>query len=114
MKEIDPPTPRPGLTLFPEFSADLPVWHGRDNDDFGNVDAQELLALGVSRPLIERLRAWQEGWDHDPFGRVRPPREFRLGGPLSVRLAQQLQAQLPGYRIFLADSDPRPVEEWDG
>jgi hypothetical protein len=74
-----------------------------------------LVVLGVSRPLIERLRAWQEGWGHDPFRRSGPPREFWPGSPLSVRLARQLQAELPGYRIFLAAGpEPGPVEEWTG
>jgi hypothetical protein len=111
----DSPKSLPGLTLMTEYGVDVPVWHGPDSQKLGNVSADELLALGVSRPLIERLRAWQEGWDHDPFARVGPPREFWSGSPLSVRLARQLQAELPSYRIFLSDGpDARPVEEWAG
>jgi hypothetical protein len=113
--EDDAEERRPGLTLFPEYSADLPVWHGPDSEEIGNVSAEELMALGVSPRLIERLREWQEGWEHDPFARVGPPREFWPGSPLTVRLARQLQAELRGYRVFLAAGpEPRPVEEWGG
>ena len=52
--------PRPGLTLFPEYGVDVPVWHGPDSDATGLVDADQLLALGVSPALVERLAAWQE------------------------------------------------------
>lgn len=112
MDEDDAEERRPGLTLFPEYSADLPVWHGPDGEGIGNVSAEELTALGVSRPLIERLRAWEEGWDHDPFTSS-PPKEFWPGSPLTVRLARHLQSELPGYRIFLdTRHGPRPVEDW--
>jgi hypothetical protein len=106
------PTPRPGLTLAPEYSADLPVWHGPDGENIGNVGVEELVALGVSWRLIERLRAWQAGWDHDPFTSS-PPAKYELGSPLTVRLAQDLQWELPEYRIFLAtEAGPRPADEW--
>ena len=110
----EPPEPLPGLTFMPEYSVDVPVWHGPGSERSCHVDAEELSDLGVSRPLIERLRAWQEGWEHDPFSSS-PPREFWPGAPLSIRLARQLQSELPGYRIFLdTRSGPRPVEEWTG
>jgi hypothetical protein len=113
--EEDPAEPLPGLTLMPEYGVDMPVWHGPDSKNLGNVDAEELLTLGVSPQLIERLRAWEEGWEHDPFARLGPPREFWPGSPLAVRLARQLQAELRGYRVFLAAGpEPRPVEEWAG
>ena len=103
---------RPGLTLMPEYMVDMPVWHGPSGDGIGNVTAQELMALGVSSALLERLRAWQDGWEHDPITGS-SPREFRAGSPLTLRLAQHLQAELPGYRLFIATSDgPRPVDEW--
>lgn len=112
MHEDAGPRPRPGLTLFPEHTVDVPVWHGPDSDDTGHVDGDALLALGVSPPLIERLREWQEGWDHDPSGGS-PPRAFWPGGPLSVRLARQLQAELRDHRIFLVTpAGPRPIDEW--
>jgi hypothetical protein len=108
----EPPEPLPGLTLMAEYGVDVPVWHGPDSERSGHVGAEALSALGVSRPLIERLRAWQEIWDHDPFTSS-PPRESWSGAPLSVRLARQLQSELPGYRIFLdTRSGPRPVEEF--
>ncbi|MBN1091561.1 hypothetical protein JKP75_02590 [Blastococcus sp. TML/M2B] len=43
---------RPGLTLFPEHGADLPVWHGPGGEGSGAVSAEELLALGVWVRLI--------------------------------------------------------------
>lgn len=111
--EDDAEERRPGLTLMPEYSVDVPVWHGPDSEEIGNVSAEELMALGVSPPLIERLRAWQGGWEHNPLSRVGPPREIWSGSPLTVRLARHLQSELPGYRIFLDTRDgPRPVERW--
>ena len=75
------------------------------------MDAEELVSL----PLVDRLRAWQEGWEHDPFARVGPPHEFWPGSPMTVRLAPQVQAELPGYPVFLAAGpEPRPVDEWGG
>ncbi|MCA0143519.1 hypothetical protein [Blastococcus sp. LR1] len=106
--------PPPGLTLMPEHGVDVPVWHGPDSQDSGNVTAEGLLALGVSSGLVERLRAWQEGWEHDPFTRSSPP-QLRPGTPMTVRMARHLQAELPGYRIFLAvGSEPRPLDDWVG
>lgn len=102
---------RPGLTLMPEVAVDLPVWHGPGSDSIGCLQAEDLVDLGVSSQLIDRLRAWQEGWEHDHRKTWRGPREFMPGSPLSVRLARQLQAELPAYRIFLGD---RPVEQWTG
>ncbi|TFV52241.1 hypothetical protein [Blastococcus sp. TF02A-35] len=105
---------RPGLTLMPEHGVDVPVWHGPDSEESGNVSAAELAALGVSLPLVERLRAWAEGWDHDPVTGS-PLGQFRPGSPLTVRLARHLQSELTGHRIHLHTGDgPRPVEEWAG
>lgn len=102
----------PGLTLMPDHGVDVPVWHGPGGGLTGGLAAEELSALGVSDRLIERLRSWQESWDHDPFTSA-PPHDARPGSPLTVRLARHLQTELPGYRIFLAaDADPRPVAEW--
>jgi len=95
---------------MPEFSVDVPVWHWGDQS--GSLGEEGLLELGVSRALIERLRAWQAGWEHDPLTRS-PLKEFRSGSPLSVRIAQHLQRELPDYRIFLDGADgPRPIDEW--
>lgn len=97
---------------MPEYGVDMPVWHGPGGDRSGNVPAEELTALGVSNRLIERLRAWQERWDHDPESSS-PPRDSWLDSPSSVRIAHHLQTELPGYRIFLnAGRGPRPIEEW--
>src|SRR3954454_8246936 len=96
----------PGLTLMPEYGVDIPVWHGPGGDLTGWLGAEELTALGVSERLIERLRAWRESWDHDPFTSG-PPRDAWPGGPSTVRLARHLQAELPRYRIFFA-VDPAP------
>lgn len=103
---------RPGLTLMPEHGVDVPVWHGPESEGTGSVSAQELMALAVSPPLIERLRAWEDGWDHDPLT-ASPLAQFRPGSPLTVRLARHLQSELPGHRVFLGTGEgPRPVEEW--
>ena len=108
-----PPEPRPGLKVMPEYTVDMPVWHGPGSDDSGNVGAEELTALGVSGSLVQRLRAWQESWDHDRNIEGSPPRESWPGSPLTVRLARQLQAELPDYRVFLFTySGLRPVEDW--
>jgi hypothetical protein len=105
---------RPELTLMTEHMVDVPVWHGINSERVGNATAEELMALGVSRPLIERLRAWERGWDQEPFTSS-SPQTFRPGSPLEVRLARQLQAELPDYRILLwTPEGPRPVEEWTG
>ena len=97
---------------MPEYGVDIPVWHGPGGGVSGSLTAEELTALGVSDRLIERLRAWQESWDHDPFTSG-PPRDAWPGSPFTVRLARHLQAELPHHRIFLAtDPSPRPVDEW--
>ncbi len=114
MQEDDARDPRPGLTLFPEYGVDVPVWHGPGGERHGLVDADQLSALGVSPGLVERLAAWQEGWDHDPFG-MGPPERFREGNTTFVRLARQLQAELPGFRVHLrARSGLVLVDEWPG
>ena len=103
---------RPGLMSMPEYGVDIPVWHGPDADDSGGLAAEDLATLGVSDRLIERLRAWQESWDHDP-STSSAPRGSWPGSPATLRLARHLQAELPGYRIFLfADPVPRPIDEW--
>ncbi|RZU31412.1 hypothetical protein BKA19_1071 [Blastococcus saxobsidens] len=66
MRAEEAAEPLPGLTLMPEYGVEVPVWHGPDSQHSGNVGAEELLAMGVSSGLAERLRAWQEGWEHDP------------------------------------------------
>jgi hypothetical protein len=98
---------------MPDYGVEVPVWHGPDSDDLGLLDGDHLLALGVSGPLIERLRAWQEAWDHDPSSGS-PPRDTWPDQPSVQRLARDLQAELPGHRIFLftgTGGRPRPVEE---
>ena len=103
---------RPGLTLMPEHGVDVPVWYGPGGGAPGGLDADELAALGVSDRLIERLRAWQQSWDHDPFT-SNPPRASWPGSPVTLRLAQHLRAELPGCRVFLIDNrQPRPIDEW--
>ena len=102
----------PGVTLMTEYGVDIPVWHGPGSDRTGCLAAEELTALGVSDRLIERPRAWQERRDHGPLTSS-PPRETWPGSPSTVRLARHLQAELPGYRIFLvAGPEPRPIDEW--
>ena len=97
---------------MPEHSVDVPVWHGPGSEGSGHVSAEELTSLGVSLPLIERLRAWGEGWDHDP-ATSSPRGEAWPGSSSTVRLARHLQSELPGYRILLDGGDePRPVAEW--
>lgn len=104
--------PQPGLTLMPEHGVDVPVWHGPDSEDAGHVSAEALMALGVSRRLVDRLRAWQQSWDHDPFTSS-ALLEFRPGSPMTVRLARHLQAELPGHRIFLAtERGLRSMDAW--
>ena len=66
----------------------------------GDVDGEELARLGVSAQLIERLRSWQEGWE----ARVEiaaDPLDLMPGRPLSVRLARQLQSELPAHDVYL-------------
>ena len=87
--------PLPGLTLMPEHGVDVPVWHGPDSENIGNVGAEELLVMGVSSR--------------------RSSGGVPTGAESTVRLARRLQAELRGYRIFLAaHTDPRPVDEWGG
>ncbi|WP_156036120.1 hypothetical protein [Blastococcus sp. URHD0036] len=108
---------RPSLTVMPEYTVDLPVWHGPEGHRFNCLDAEELAALGVSAGLIDRLRAWQQRFEreHPPFKTWYRPDELVAGVPMGVRLARQLQAELPGYRIYLpGDPDPVPVEDWPG
>lgn len=105
---------RPGLTLMADHGVDIPVWYGPGGDSAGGPDADELAAWGVSDRLINRLRAWAEAWDHDPFTSNAAP-GHREGSPTTVRLAQHLQTELPGYRIFLFDGRRRrPIDEWNG
>lgn len=104
------PELRPGLTLMTEYGVDVPVWHGPPSDGIGNVDAKSLAELGVSNPLIERLRAWQERWDHNPVTGS-PPRDTWPDRPWVRSLASQLQAELPRHRIYLSTpTGPEPVE----
>jgi hypothetical protein len=106
--EESPSEQVPTLTLFPEYGVFVPVW----SPGIGPLDADGLAALGVSGPLIERLHAWNKGWQIRAHGN-RDLAEFALGEPLSVQLARELQAELPDYEIFLTlGPDPRPVKEW--
>ena len=108
MTEESPSGPARTLTLWPEYGVDLPVW----SPGIGPLDAQELEALGVSRPLIEQLRAWNEGWETHAINN-RDPLEFTVGKPMSLQLARQVQAELPDHQIFLTNGpDPRPGNEW--
>jgi hypothetical protein len=103
---------RPGLTFMAEYGADIPLWHGPGSDRTSCLDAEELAALGVSDGLIKRLQAWQEDWEHDPRKTWNRKDKVVAGIPLGVRLARQLQAELPRHRIFLPGPDPIPVDEW--
>jgi hypothetical protein len=116
-EEEDAPDLRPGLTVMPEYGVDIPVWYGPGSDGLGWLDAEKLATLGVSDGLIERLRAWQESWEreHPPFKTWNTADKVVAGVPLGVRLARQLQAELPGHRIFWSGGpDPVPVEDWTG
>ena len=96
---------------MPEYTVDVPVWHGPGSDGAGNVGAEELTGLGVSDALVERLRAWQQTWEQAPSGPVE--RRLWLRSPGTMRLARQLQAELPDHRVFVGtDADLRPVDEW--
>jgi hypothetical protein len=112
LMQYDAEQKRLELTLMPEYGVDVPVWYGPGGEESGGLDAEELRALGVSDRLIERLRAWQQSWDHDPFTSS-PTARVMPGSPVTLKLAQHLQAELPGYRIFLMDNrGPRPIDEW--
>jgi hypothetical protein len=89
------------LVLKPIEHGDMPVEvAGLGSGLDGPLDADELARLGVSPRLIVGPRDWQEGWERriavaaDPF-------EFTPGRPLSVRLARQLQAELPAHEVVL-------------
>jgi hypothetical protein len=88
------------LVLRPHLGADVPVeFVGLGLLD-GDADDEDLARLGVSPRLVERLRSWQEGWE----ARVEipaDPGDFTPGRALSVRLARQLQAELPGHDVYL-------------
>jgi hypothetical protein len=104
-----PPEPTWTLALLPDYFVELAVWR----PGIGPLAAEELEALGVSRPLIKGLRAWTAGWEAHALANDRDPHAFAVGQPMSVRLARQLQAELPEFRIFLTSGpDPRPVKEW--
>jgi hypothetical protein len=113
MDEEDPPRPRRGLLLAPEYGADMPVWLLSDDEHYGgDLDAEALMEIGVPWTLIERLRAWQSNWDHDPESSSAPP-QFAVGSPLSVRLARDLQWELSEFCIYLgSEAGPRRVDEW--
>lgn len=89
------------LVLRPYAHADVPVEIvGLGFPLDGDVDGEELARLGVSAQLIERLRSWQEGGE----ARVQSaadPLDFTPGRPLSVRLARQLQSELPAHDVYL-------------
>jgi hypothetical protein len=100
------------LVMRPHEGFDMPVETlglGFPLDD--QLEAHELMAPGVSAQLIERLRSWQEGWDER--GEYRSGRlEFTAGSPLSVRLARQLQSELPAHRNYLdVQGELRPAED---
>jgi hypothetical protein len=95
------------VTLMPDPDADACVWDSEE----GALREDELLALGVSQPLIQRLRAWLEAYD-PPVGTAPDP-EAVVGLPWSLRLAEQLQRELAGYEIHLSKGpDSRPFQEW--
>lgn len=89
------------LILRPTEGADLPIeFAGLGFPLDGRAEAEDLARLGASSQLIQRLRSWQQGWQ----GRVEAgahPREFTAGQALSVRLARQLQAELPRHEVYL-------------
>jgi hypothetical protein len=98
------------LIVRPRHHADVPVQFGPPDDAYA-PDAEDLARLGVSRRLIERLRTWQQGWEAR-ISLPADPLDFTPGRPLSVRLARQLQAELPGHAIYLdANSDLRRARE---
>jgi hypothetical protein len=100
------------LVLRPHEGADVPVETlglGFPLDSY--LEAQGLARLGVSPRLIERLRSWQEGWEN---GAENPAAQtdFIPGRPLSIRLARQLQSELPALAIYLdVSGDLRPAED---
>jgi hypothetical protein len=89
------------LVLRPHEGVDVPVETlGLGFPLDGHLEAQNLARLGVSARLIERLRSWQQGWENgieNPAAQV----EFLPGQPLSIRLARQLQSELPAIAISL-------------
>ena len=87
--------------MMAEPYATSAVW-----DENGSVTEEALGALGVSAPLIERLRVWN-GAHGAPIA-IGRDHELAVGQPYSVRLAQQLLKELPGYEIRLADGS----REW--
>jgi hypothetical protein len=92
---------------MPDGDADACVW----DSEQGALREQELLALGVSRPLTERLRAWLEAYD-PPAGTAPDPRA-ELGLPWSLRLAAELERELPSCEIHLSNGpDSKPFREW--
>ena len=103
--------PRAALTFAPDYGVDIPVW----DDRVGYLSVEELAALGVSAGLIEKMRAWQLDWEHDPRKTWNYRDQVVASVPLRVRLARQLQAELRDHRVFLEGARGRvPVEDWPG
>ena len=103
-------TVRKTLTLMTEEGVDVPVW--RMPADVGLVSPEELRDIGVSAPLVDRLKAWARDCDAPYLSRLRLD-DLREGGQVSLRLARQLQAELPDYEIFIMqDGSPRPLHYW--
>jgi hypothetical protein len=92
---------------MPDEKADACVW----DDEQGALRDDELLAYGVSTALIAPLRAWLDA-SGPTVGTAADP-EAKVGLPWSLRLAAQLQRELPGCDIYLSNGpDSRPLREW--
>jgi hypothetical protein len=92
---------------MPDGDADACVW----DSEQGALREQELLALGVSSRLIERLCPWLDACD-PPVGTASDP-QASLGLPWSLRLAAQLERELLGCEVYLSNGpDRRPFREW--
>lgn len=101
------------LRVMAEYMDDDPVWDS-DVDHLGPVVLEE---LGVSDGLVQRLRAWNEGFNGIAltgfqFGSIDEERRWEQEG---LRLAYELQNELPDIEISYAhDMDERAVRERRG
>jgi hypothetical protein len=92
---------------MPEPVAGAFIW----DDDEGALYEEELSALGVSPSLIGRLQAWFEAYD-PPVGTAPDP-TAEVGLPWSLRLATQLQLELPAHEVHLSTGrESGPLRDW--